>query len=209
MADEWTEEEAAPRKSGISAWVWGCGGCGLLAAIIAIVGVVFLIDQVKQATDPKVVWPKIGEILAFEERPSGYDAYGGEWGGSGFFMIIVEKKELLGVLILGSGEDQAELDKLFSGEFESGGAFGFGGIKDTEPLDVTIKGQSYRGVRFQATTVGGPASQHKGGGPASILLLDLSPDPSHFVMLELFDLSGDETNQEDVDAFMEPFDPRG
>jgi hypothetical protein len=122
---------------------------------------------------------------------------------------MAEEKEVLAFLILGGAEDEEELDKLFSGEIETGGAFGFGGIKNVESLEVSIKGKDYRAVQFEASQVGGPASQHRGSGKGSVLLIDLSPDPSRFVMCELFDISGGATDQEDVDAFFEPFTPWG
>ena len=208
MADEWTEDENAAPKKGIPFWVWGCGGGCLLAAILAIVLVVFAVDKVKDAMDPDVVWPQIDKILAFDERPSGYQAYGTTIGGGGGYGIICESKKLLGVLILGGAEDDEEMDNFFSGEFEGGGFMGFGGIKNTEPMNVTIKGEEYRAVRFDAAEVGGPAAAgRKGSGPASILLIDLSAESGPVVIIELFDLSG-ETGQDDVDSFFEPFTPR-
>ena len=169
----------------------------------------FVVDFAKDAMDPDVVWPKGGEILAFEERPSGYQAYGTTLpGGGGGYVIIAKSKKVMGVLILGGADDDEEMDKFFSGEFEGGGFMGFGGIKNTEPMDVTIKGEEYRAVRFDAAEVGGPAAaQRKSSGPASILLIDLSQEGGSLVMFELFDLSG-ETGQDDVDSFFEPFTPR-
>jgi hypothetical protein len=66
---DWSEEAEAPapKKRGIPRWIWiGCGcGCLTTLVVLAIGGWYF-----KQALDPEVQWPKLRQVLAFEERPT-------------------------------------------------------------------------------------------------------------------------------------------
>jgi hypothetical protein len=69
----WTEEQApGPKKKSIPTWLWFCGGGCLLAVLLAVIAAGFGIRAVNQARNPEVQWPKVAEILPFDERPEGW-----------------------------------------------------------------------------------------------------------------------------------------
>jgi hypothetical protein len=88
-ADDWGDEgEASPKKSGLSPWVlWGCGGgCLLLTLAVAAFGI-FAGRLVREAIDPDKAWEGVRGLLAFEERPAGWKAFGtGAFGRSVFVL---------------------------------------------------------------------------------------------------------------------------
>ena len=66
----WTEElPTGPKKKSIPTWVWFCGGGCLLAVLLAVVAIGFGFRAINQARDPDVQWPKLAEVLPFDERP--------------------------------------------------------------------------------------------------------------------------------------------
>ncbi len=201
----WSEEVAEPpKKKGIPLWVWGCGGGCLLAVIAALAVGVFLFGWVQEAVDPAVVWPKIAEILPFDEQPP-YTVFG--WTvGAEIYVMVDEPKEFTGILFpVGELDEQevAEMDQLFKGEIE-GGAFGVGEMKDTEVLTIDVAGRSCRAVRYASSGLNIPGIPQN--TEAENVLIDLSRDPQRFVLLVLVDPDG-EVDQADIDAFLAPFDP--
>jgi len=71
-AGEFDELDAAeaPKKGGVPRWVWwGCGGGCLITILAVAVGLFLAAQALKKAADPEVQWPKVAEVLPFDERP--------------------------------------------------------------------------------------------------------------------------------------------
>ena len=222
---EWSEEMAEPPKKGIPMWVWGCGGCGLIAMILVLVAIGMGVSTFTKMTDPEVVWPKVNEVLPFDERPAGFQAYGGDLFGSGGFAIINTSESLMAIIFdleLESGDD-AEMDELFSGGvFKRDNKFGMTNVKDITPIKVTVGGREVKALRFRSSDeFDFPMMEaQKTGGEAWVLLVDLSREEGRLRMIEIIDMkpheSGDEEEsletaqkigQELSDRFFDHFKP--
>ncbi|MCK6446515.1 MAG: hypothetical protein L6Q99_09005 [Planctomycetes bacterium] len=67
--------EELPRKK-TPKWVWFVGGGCALVVVVGLVAVVFTLRFVKRANDPELQWPKVAELLPFDERPDGWSVTG-------------------------------------------------------------------------------------------------------------------------------------
>ena len=222
---EWSEEMAEPPKKGIPVWVWGCGGCGLISMILVIVAVAKGFEMVQEMTDPDIVWANVDEVLPFDERPAGFQAYGGAMFGSGGFAIINTKENLMAIIFdleLEAGDD-SEMDELFSGGvFKRDNKFGMTNVKDITPITLTVGGQEVKALRFRSSDeINIPMVQtKKSGGEAWVLLVDLSREEGRLRMIEIIDMKPHESNDEEEtledaqmigqelsDRFFAPFNP--
>ncbi len=203
----WSEEGVeAPKKKGIPIWVWGCGGGCLLFIVVGLIAAVWGAGKIKDAFDADVVWPKISEVIPFEERPENYKVGGGSFFGTDLYFIFNESEMVLGILVGSEAEDQEEIDKVFAGDLSESGFMGVGEVQESESILVDVKGRECRALRFKGSDVSMPFQVEGGSKGDSIMLIDLSTG-AKFTMLELIDMSGGVTDQEDVTAFFEPFDP--
>ena len=210
-------------------WVWGCGGCGLIVMILLLVGGGMLFNIAKDAIDPDIVWGNIDEVLPFDERPTGYQAFGGEMMGSGGYVLISEHNGLGAVIFNFDGEDvnREEIDEAFSGgAFQRDNMFGMGNVKNVTPLKVMIDGRESQAVYLQTGnefdfSMGKTKSRNK---DIWVLLVNLTRDDGRIRIVEVLDLSNaypQESDEEDsesekspevlgqelADRFFAPFNP--
>jgi len=140
------EPQAPPKRSGVPAWLWFCGGGCLLAVIGLLVVGVLVFKEFKKATDPDVQWPRIAKVLPHEERPDWNLAFG--WT-IGMDMWVFEAAPDFAVVLMrlpGKDGDKARarmLDPAFKGSI-----LGRGGRRDTEALDLEVQGVTLRALRF-------------------------------------------------------------
>ena len=68
-AEMYEQEEVAPKKKGLPTWLWFCGSGCLVMVILFVVGIGWVVKEAKKLADPELQWPKLAEVLPFEERP--------------------------------------------------------------------------------------------------------------------------------------------
>lgn len=153
MSDaNWGANEAPVKKSGLPKWLLWCGGGCLLALVVGGIGAFVLFklgkEFVEEARDSEKQWPKLQQLLPFDERPAGYEL---GWGSS-FLMetyVLKDGKGLVGVVMRFKESDAESVDaQLMNPEF--GGSFmGMGGRKDTQAGTIEMQGTTFDVLRFR------------------------------------------------------------
>lgn len=202
---EWSEEsEEAPRKKGgIPKWVWiGCGGGCLLAVVAAIALVVFGAMWVKKGADPEVQWPKLQQVLPFDERPTDL-----ELGFGTRIPFIMDQYNLVSAsgqytatVMHFKGAAASDIEQLLS-EDPQGAPFGLGAPVEPEAGELEIQGRSVRVLRFRS--IGG-TGMVEGVGPG--IRVDVS-SPGRALVVELRRKGSQEPlTDEELTAFFDHFD---
>jgi hypothetical protein len=150
---DWAEEsETPPKKRGIPRWAWiGCG-CGCLVTIIVlVVGGIMIKRAFDEGTDPEVQWPRLGEVLPFDERPTDLEMQFGLSLGIGGVQNYTLRDDEDGYIVTVQHHGAAnanEMDMLFSAE---GGAipFGIGEPVDAEERTLELQGREVRALSFR------------------------------------------------------------
>jgi hypothetical protein len=204
---EWSEEgEGAPKKKGgIPKWVWlGCGA-GCLVAILGIAAIsVGGFMMFKDVGNPEVQWPKLQEVLYFEERPTGMDIVGVNalvyyeytlTSAQGHFQAKVRHFTKVG---------SSDFDDMFLEEPKNA-PFGLSAPVEPEPGTVFVQGESVRSLRFE--TLGGQGFVAE-LGPA--IRVDISHSGEK-VLVEYWRFSSGEDQgtpitEEELKAFFDHFD---
>jgi hypothetical protein len=202
---EWSEEgEQAPRKKGgIPKWVWiGCGG-GCLLAVVAVIALgVFGALWVKKGADPEVQWPKLQQVLPFEERPTDLEL--------GFgtripfvmdqYALVSAEGHYTATVMHFKGAAASDIDQMLS-EDPQNTPFGLGAPVEPVAGELEIQGQTVRLLRFRS--IGGTGGI-EGLGPG--VRVDLSR-PGRALVVE-FRRTGsqDPLTDEDLTAFFDHFD---
>ena len=203
---EWGDEGGAPpkKKGGIPKWVWiGCGG-GCLLALIAIAALgIFAFSVGKKFTDPEYAWEQLETLLPYDERPAGYTPLGGGFFKTENYVIKADGSQLFAILMRLPGS--SEFDDVFDPDSMSNrGVMGFGEITDAEHGTIELQGRETRCMRFNAWV---PESAKEEGYEGASIRVDLKGEGANYVLIQ-FTLSGDgeRVEDEDVIAFLEPFD---
>lgn len=149
---EWSEEgEEAPRKKGgVPKWVWiGCGGGCLLALLGGLALAIASVLWFQGATDPEKQWPRLQEILPFEERPTDLQLALGT--PIPFvmdqFVLQDDEESYTATVINLKGTAASGFDDMF-GE-DSDAPFGLGAPVEPELGELEIQGQTVRVLRFR------------------------------------------------------------
>jgi hypothetical protein len=203
----WGEAESAPppKKKGIPTWLWFCGGGCLLAVIIGIGLVAWLASRFSGSTDPEKQWPKVAEILPYDERPPELNLKFGFDLGMGMY-FFEDKRGFMAVLMhMGMGGDK-DRRQLMNPESEMGF---LGQRKDAKAAKITVQGRELDVLRFQH--IGGSSGPSSEKTPqvesGQAALVDLTPDDqSGFLILQLVRThSSEEIGNEDIIRFLKPF----
>lgn len=166
----WGSSEAPVKKSGLPKWMLWCGGGCLLALVLGGIAAFALFKFgkafVEEARDSEKQWPKLQQLLPFDERPAGYEL---GWGSS-FLMetyVLKDQKGLVGVVMRFNESDSESVDaQLMNPEF-SGSFMGMGGRKDLKKGAIEMQGASFDVLRFHQTDAGGgPAGGDGSQAPA-------------------------------------------
>jgi hypothetical protein len=155
--DDWSDPLApseAPQKRRPPTLALACGGgCLVLVAALVLALAVFLDDAQRffqGLSDPEVQWPRLAEVLPFEERPD-YGIYGMSIPMAGFrFWALVPTGQPFVALVWDFPASQgSEVEKFFDPEesFNPGG-FLSQGRYDAEEGSVDVQGRSLRAMRY-------------------------------------------------------------
>lgn len=202
---DWLEEEAPPRrKSKLPKWLMlGCG-CGCLVVFVAAAALALVWFR---AVDPERQWPRVEELLAFDERPDLEVEMGMPFAIAEYEQIVLlDPEEHLQATLQSFGADApaSTLDPLF---LEDQGAvlFGLAQPVDTELGEIEIQGRTVRALRFGALgglgELVGPGIRidlSHGGRCLSVQLTRIAPPEGGE--------RADRLDDEVVRAFFEPFD---
>jgi len=202
---EWSEEsESAPKKKGgIPKWVWiGCGGGCLLLILGTIAVTIAGAIWVKDAADPEKQWPKLQQVLPFEERPATLDL--GMGMGIPFVMdqyVLSNHAEKYTATIMNfKAAASGDFDQMFRADPDNA-PFGLGAPVEPEVGELGIQGESVRTLRFK--TLGGQGMVDQ-LGPG--IRVDLSR-PGRTLMVELRRMGNqDPLTDESIIAFFDNFD---
>jgi len=202
---EWSEEgEAAPKKKGgIPKWVWlGCGGGCLVLVIGAIAMGIGIFMVAKDAADPEKQWPKLQEVLYFEERPA--DLEMGLGIGIPFLMdqyvLSNDDEQYTATIMNFKSAASGDFDQMFSADPDNT-PFNLGAPVEPEVGELGIQGESVRTLRFK--TLGGQGAV---GVLGPGIRIDLSRT-GRTMMVELRRMNEDEPlSDESVIAFFAHFD---
>ncbi len=155
-----------PKKRKIPLWVLGCGGGCMFAIGALVVAAVVMEPRVKHWIEdlfqPEVQWPRLDEVLPFDERPAGVTI--GRWPVPNIDIWRLESKaDDLFVFVLAaplnSGEGpwgQWMLDPKQSPMFASQA----GEFESTEGT-LVVQGRELRSVRFTRTSEPAPTEALK------------------------------------------------
>jgi hypothetical protein len=212
MADVemYEQEEVAPPKKGLPAWLWVCGsGCLLLVVATILLGV-WGVGKFKELADPEKGWEALAEILPYEERPTDLE-FQWRWN-IGMDMFILEHADgYMAILMRFPAQDaEASREQLFDPEF-TGSVMGFGGRKNAEAGKYTVQGREVDVLHFDQQG----SSKSQGGGPSvgpgRSIYVDLTPaGKTRPLVLQLIRKGeGGNFSAEEVTDFLAPFDVWG
>ncbi|MDZ4772107.1 MAG: hypothetical protein SGI72_03135 [Planctomycetota bacterium] len=205
----WGEADTAPppKKKTIPTWLWFCGGGCLLAVVGAIIAATLIASYFKDVGNPEVQWPKVAEILPFDERPPELDLKGG-----GGFMglegyVFDDSRGYAAILMVFPLGQRADRDELMD-PTKDGGVMGVGSRKDATASKLKIQGREVSVLRFHQmsdTSTGSKGMPRAGAGPSA--LIDLTKEgASKFVILQLVSLhSKDAIGDDVIETFLKPF----
>ena len=197
---DWSEQQADEPKKGIPMWVWGCGGCGLLTLILLLVGGGLLYSKVTDAIDPDKVWPNVDQVLAFDKRPEGYEAWGSDMFGAKIFVVVSKPKGIGSAVLLFENETEEPADELFSSEEFSSEEFGIGKFNEAIAVKLEVAGRECEGLILKGAEVNFPMLDNKSRKSNTlVMIVNLSKSDEEIRLLEIVDLSG-RYSQEDDDS---------
>lgn len=201
LQDDLAIEEAPRRRGGMPRWLWigcGCGCAFLLAVVLALV--IGSVLAFKRGADPEQQWPRLAEVLAFEERPEGLEL---EFGFAipylmQQFVLTSEEHDLWVTLIHFRQENPEEIESMLS-EDPPGTPFGWGEPVGGESVELELQGRAVRGLRFSG--IEGPGDDELGPG----IRLDLS-EPGRLLMAEVRRQGEEPPTEEEIAELFAPFD---
>jgi len=209
MADVemYEQEEVAPPKKGLPAWLWVCGSGCLLLVIVGILGGVWGFNKIKEMADPDKGWEALSEILPFEERPTDID-FVWRWSiGMDMFILKDHADAFTAVLMKLPAQDAEEAhEQLFDPEF-TGSVMGFGGRKNAEAGKYTVQGREVDVLHFDQQGNSKPQGGGPSVGPGRSIYVDLTPrGQTRPVVLQLIrNGQGGNFTQDEVSDILEPF----
>lgn len=205
---DWGNEggEALPKKKRIPSWVWwGCGGGCLFLSLIVIAVVVFASRAIRESIDPDKQWPRLAEVLAFDQRPAGIELKFGLDLGADQFHLLDAEKGLRATLIEYPSSASSDYGQLMDPDFEL--PLGLGRVLEPESGQLFVQGREVPCLRFTRIH-----PEHAGAnGPG--IRVDLSGTRKQPRTLELRRGAGPSAEggalrieDAEVEAFLAPFD---
>jgi hypothetical protein len=195
----WGDEEtvgARPKRT-VPKWVWwGCGGGCLVATLIVALVAVFKLRTVRESMDPEKQWPKLAEILHFDERPDLELQVGIGFAGVDRFILEDRTGERMGTVLAYPPAARGEFDKFLSPDGEL--PFGMGRLREAEEGTITVQGREVPAVRFTGV-------ESEPNSRAAGIRIDLtgSGAPRGF---ELRHSGSERVEDADVESFLARFD---
>jgi hypothetical protein len=193
--DDWVEER--PKRRGLPRWMWFTCGCTSFLALAGAVALYFggkaLLEK---GTDPELQWPRLDQVLPFEERPEHLALEFGMSMPMEQFVLRDERTDVRGI-VYASTELEA-ISELFETKPSSAVLFGLGSMIDPEEGEIEIQGKSVRSIRFRS--IKGTGNQQLGPG----VRLDLGTRGDKHVAAELR-RPGKAPSDEEVQSFLEGF----
>ncbi len=194
----WGEEGEAPRKKKrVPTWVWwGCGGGCLLMVLAAIALTITGAFFFREARDPEKQWPKLAELLPFDQRPEHLELELGFNVGVRQFHLVDTANHIRAQLT--EFPNQASAGQMMDPGAK--GPMGLGTPVDPEGGTLAIQGRDVPYLRFSRIK---PEPEEMGPG----IRLDLTGERSKPLILELRRIESEERiSDEEVVAFLAPFD---
>lgn len=145
---EWANEPEVPKKKkGLPGWLWFCGGGCLIVVVLAAIGAIFAVKQFEGFTDQTVQWEKLSASVEIDVPPEGWSFHKMPMvpfdqfiftgaGGSTFTLMIMEPP------------GAAEMEEIFSEDFDGGAVMGLQEVKDIEHGSILVQGRELRVVHF-------------------------------------------------------------
>ncbi len=185
-------ERAAPRRRGIPRWAWITCGSGCLLAMITIAVVTIAGYRViRTGSDPERQWPRLAEVLAYDERPEHLSLEFGLSIGADQFHLRDDRTGA--ALVITAMPDPTAADGLLDPDPQT--LFGMGEPLDPESGELELQGRTVRILRFASI---------RGAGKEPGVRLDLGQRGKSWRVAEL--KMREPPTDEDVQAFFEPFD---
>lgn len=178
---DWGDEggQARSKKKRIPAWAWWtCGGGCLLVTLVVASLTVFAVRLFREGTDPERQWPRLREVLAFEERPAGIELEFGASIGASQFHLVDPEKDLRATLVEYPSTAAADYKRIMDPDFSL--PLGMGALVDPVRATLVIQGREVPSLRFSRIK---PEPEGKGFGPG--VRLDLTGERKKPRTLEL------------------------
>ena len=198
---EWGEAGEAPpaRKRRVPSWVWwGCGG-GCLLALLAVLGVGLMgYRMFREGTDPEKQWPRLQQVLYFEQRPVGFELRFGFSLGMNQFHLS-DGAGLEAVLVEYPRNASEEYRRFLDPDLDL--PLDLGKPVDPERGTIVVQGKEVPLLRFSRIEPE-PENASRGAG----IRLDLTGDRPRARTLELRHRGSGRIEDAEVEAFLAPFD---
>lgn len=195
----------APKKR-IPTWLWFCGGGCLLATILGIIAVVWVVNYAKNAVDPEKQWPKVAEILPYDERPAEMTLKFGSQIGAEMYAFDDARGFVVVLMRFGTDKSGEVEDKLMNPN-EEGGVLGMGGRRDLSGGTIRVQGRDLKVVRFHTMASNAAESGDRpkvGEGPTAMVQLSESGDRPMLVQITRL-VGTDPVKDEEIVAILKPF----
>jgi len=200
--ESWGSDFEEPKKKSrlpVLAWVIG-SGC-LFLMLLLVVAIIAITRVAGRASDPEVQWPRVAELLPFDEHPADLRIIGWHWADSRMWLLFPRQGDQYQVLLLHVTGASAESTRE---EF-----FGHG----AEVSTLVVQGRELPAARAS----GSPPELERGAALRDVLVkelasgpclrLDLSqPDSEELLLFQWTELDGSQpVDEERVVRFLEPF----
>lgn len=217
MSDpQWGDEQPLQKKS-VPTWVWFCGGGCLLVAILAVAGGFLGMQFVTSMMDPEEQWPKLQEVLPFDERPPQLEMkFGMAMMGQAQFTLLDQRGFLVQIQAVPGAQGTNMRKRMFESETpELVGNLGMLDFENVEKGTLEIQGRELPIVRMQMAPgdviqmLPGVEDEAEGEGQAQVhvIYVDLTEagDDGMLWLQYTRDGPGGRITDEELLDFFEPF----
>jgi len=196
MNAEWEEEAPAPPpRKRFPAWAWWTCGGGCLLGILVLGSLLFFgMRFVREGRDPEKQWPRLAEVLAYEQRPEGIELEFGADLGLDLFQLRDTRHGLTGRVLQFPASARGEYSDLM----DASASFGVGKPIDPQSGTLIVQGQEVPCLRFARLD---PDPEDLGSG----IRVDLTGERARPRLLELRSKSAERIEDAAVEAFLEGF----
>lgn len=197
----WGDESGAtaPKKRRIPTWaLWGCGGGCLLATLVGIGLTILGYRFVRDGMDPEKQWPKLAEVLPFDERPANLQIAFGFGIGFDQFILTDPAAGAWAMVIEFPASAGEEYKNLLDPEFDT--PFGLGKLVDPEPGVLDLQGREVPCLRFSRV------NPEPAGAEGAGIRVDLTGPQGKPRTLELRQRRAERVEDAVVAEFLAPFD---
>jgi hypothetical protein len=213
----WGTDDLQPleKKRKVPIWVWvTCSGCLLAAVALALV-LVLSIPHIKRwaatLNDPEVQWPKVAEVLPFDERPPETDIFRLPFPGMQGWKLTTRDGQRTAILPAAEATRAAELRKVLH-QPQKQSAF-WPGADELEPQQgsIDVQGRALACTRMSKKAKGKsePADSAPAdpGGPYPGIAIDVTPEGSAGVVLFIVhaERDADDLDDAEVERLLAPF----